>query len=318
VNVRFRHRAAALVAAALFVTWTSGAGSYETDPFYQRQQPLRDARPVLNREVNKALEDIVARWKGPRDERRMIDAIFHRLGGYYWVDHLEDWAWRSPEVQRIDTPHESSIYYGPPIWVTRVSYLFHLGPTLKVAGQRIGTDKIGHFFSQGRKFNRRWRRSRSETQAARWSEITEAGIFGQMTTGDFSNADLVANYQGHRFYRSLFEDDIVPGRKALLRWDSDHWTIQRPFDWADYVDPYWDEAVDVDHFDRLLRPYMVKAFEARCADYLAAPAIYDIPDAEDQRLWARYAFLGLRDSRDLRLSSLCRSSSRSEAGEASP
>ena len=72
----------------------------------------------------------------------------------------------------------------------------------------------------------------SEQEAAERSAYTERAIFGQMTTGSYSNADLVANYEGHRFYRSLFEDNIVPGKPAILRWENDAWVIQRPYTWA--------------------------------------------------------------------------------------
>ena len=38
----------------------------------------------------------------------------------------------------------------------------------------------------------------------RRSVTTERGVFGALTTGIYSNADLVANYEGYRFYRGLF------------------------------------------------------------------------------------------------------------------
>ena len=38
--------------------------------------------------------------------------------------------------------------------------------------------------------------------------FAERWIFGELTTGVFSNADLVANYEGWRFYQSLFKDNV--------------------------------------------------------------------------------------------------------------
>jgi len=50
-------------------------------------------------------------------------------------------------------------------------------------------------------------------------------------------------YEGYRFYRSLFEDAVVGDKPALLAWKQDHWIMQRPFDWSDHVNDFWDEAL---------------------------------------------------------------------------
>ena len=124
-----------------------------------------------------------------------------------------------------------------------------------------------------------------------------------MTTGSYSNADLVANFEGYRFYRSLFEDDIVPGKPAILAWNVDHWEIQRPFTFADHVNDYWDEALNVNHFDALLYPHMKQRLLGYCDDYHVAPAIYAL--AGESTLAERYDHLQLRDTSELRLDSLC-------------
>ena len=51
--------------------------------------------------------------------------------------------------------------------------------------------------------------------------FNERWLFGQLTTSIYSNADLVANYEGYRFYRSLFEDGVVPGKPAIVRFAGD-------------------------------------------------------------------------------------------------
>jgi hypothetical protein len=282
------------------------AAAYETDQFHNRLEPLRDSTAVLNREVNVALADIARSWRGPRDDWRVVNALYARLGGVHWVDRLEAWAMRSAEVDKLRTPRYRSVYAGHPWYATRVTGLFGIGPTLKVGGVLIGSDKIGHFFSQGRKFYRRWLRMRDEARAARHSAFTERAIFGQLTTGDYSNADLVANYEGHRFYRSLFEDGVVAGKPAILAWQRDRWVLQRPFDWADHVTAYWDEALNPNRFDRVLEPHMRARFAEFCADYERAPERYTIPADVDAALAARYALLELGDTRHLRLPTLCR------------
>ncbi len=285
------------------VTGAQPGLAYETDQFSNRLEPIKDAMPLLDEKVNQTIETIVSEWKGPRNDWKFITAVYHDLGGHHWVDKIERWAMKSPEVEHLKTSRRESIYQGHPFWATRVAGMFGVGPTIMVNGQLIGSDKMGHFFSQGRKFYNRFRKSKLESQAAEHSAYTERALFGQMTTGVYSNADLVANYEGFRFYRSLFEDDIIPGKKAILAWQDNEWAIQRSFTWADYVNEYWDEALNVNHYDAVLYPHMKERFLTFCPDYYTAPERYTIQDEE--RLKTRYSDLQLRDTSDLRLDHLC-------------
>jgi hypothetical protein len=291
---------------ALAVSWLVSIGSataYETDQFTNRSQSLADSTAVLDREVNDAIAEIVAAPKTGRDEMTVINGIYRKIGGRHWVDRIERWANQSDEVDKLEIPRYDSIFSGQPFWAVRVTALFGVGKTIRVNGQLIGTDKLGHFISQGRKYYKRFVRYGSEQRAARQSVFTERAIFGQLSNGIFSNADLVANYEGHRFYRSLFEDDIIDGKPAILRWENDGWVVQREFTWADHVNEYWDEALNINHFDAGLYKHMHERLLSYCPDYWETPSLYSI--ADEQRLKERYAFLGLRDNSMLRLDSLC-------------
>ena len=277
--------------------------SMETDQFTNRRQPLADSTAVLNSKVNDALEDALSEWGHLNDEVKLTAEIYQRLGGRSVVDRLERWALRSEQVEKIRTPRSESIYGGLPVWVSPTIFLFGIGATIKINGVLIGTDKIGHFFSQGRKFYLRYRRFGEEDRAARRSEFTERAIFGSLTTGIYSNADLVANYEGYRFYRSLFEPDLVAGKRAILEWSNDGWVMKRRFDWADHVNPYWDEARNVSDFSHRLLPRMVKSLRRFCPDYRAQPALYALP--ADDHLNERYSGLKLRDTSTMRLEGLC-------------
>jgi hypothetical protein len=277
--------------------------SYETDQFSNRLEPLADSTAVLDERVNASIAEAISKHTGSPNESRVVNAIYHDIGGHHWVDRIERWAMKSDEVDRNTPDRYDSIYQGHPLWATRVAALFGVGPTIKLNGTHIGSDKLGHFLSQGRKFWRRYQRSFDEGKAAEHSAYTERALFGQMTTGVYSNADLVANYEGYRFYRSLFEDDVVPGKPAILIWDEDHWEIQRPFTWADHVNAYWDEALNVNHFDALLYPHMKQRLLGYCDDYFEAPERYDVKNEE--ALLARYSELQLRDTSELRLGNLC-------------
>ena len=278
-------------------------GAYETDQFSNRLKPIEDSTELLDGRVNLSIEEAIADWKGPRKDKKIVNAIYHDIGGHHWVDKIERWAMKSDEVERLKPDRRSSIYSGHPIWAARVAKLFGVGPTIKLNDTLIGSDKLGHFLSQGRKFYFRYLRYLDEAKAAEHSAYTERALFGQMTTGVYSNADLVANFEGYLFYRSLFEDDIIPGKPAILRWEDDHWVIQRPFTWADHVNEYWDEALNVNHYDALLYPHMKERLLEFCPDYYQAPEQYVV--LNEELLQERYTDLQLRDTSELRLSELC-------------
>jgi hypothetical protein len=290
-----------LTAALLLVPQLCGA--YETDQFTNRLLPLADSTELLNGQVNQAIEEAVLDWKGKRNDWKVVTAIYNDIGGHHWVDKIERWAMKSEEVERLQPSRRESIYQGHPLWATRVAAVFGVGPTIKINGQLIGSDKLGHFLSQGRKFYRRYLKYLDEAKAAEHSAYTERALFGQMTTGVYSNADLVANYEGFLFYRSLFEDNIIPGKPAILAWTGEGWEIQRLFTWADHVNEYWDEALNVNHFDNLLYPHMKERMLAFCPDYYEAPDRYEIQNEE--LLKEHYKNIQLRDTSELRLSNIC-------------
>ncbi len=293
----------AIVVIGAALAFSVPVAAYETDQFHNRSQPIADSTEVLNQKVNETLEEIVAEWRKDHDQKALVNDIYHKLGGFQLVDKLERWAIKSPEVEKLDTPRYGSIYSGLPIWSTRATFFYGIGSTIRVNDQLIGSDKIGHFFSQGRKFYRRFLKYGSEEEAAKQSVLTERAIFGSVSTGSFSNADLVANYEGYRFYRSLFDDDVVPGKPPIVRWEENGWVIQREFDWADHVNEYWDEALNINHYDGLLYKHMRKRFLNLCPQYWDNPALYTIENEEE--LKAQYAHLGLRDRWFLRLDTLC-------------
>ena len=83
-----------------------------------------------------------------------------------------------------------------------------LDPGINIEGQAIGTDKIGHFFQQGKMYAD-VQREQGTLAAEIWNLSTETGgpplqgKWGLPTTGVASRADMEANRQGGRFYREL-------------------------------------------------------------------------------------------------------------------
>ena len=284
--------------AALLAVLAAPAHAYETDPYAKRHLDVADSLPVLDARVNDALDEIAASWRKGEDEWAFVKAVYWKVGGLHWVDKLERWAMRSPEVERIPVNRADSLVAEFPFWAARVAAIFGFGPTINVGGVYFGTDKIGHFFSQGRKFYGRFRASGDEAKAARRSILTEKGLFGRLTTGVYSNADLVANYEGYRFYRSLFHDGVVAGKTAVFRWQAGMPVKQRAFTWADHVNAFWDEALNANAYSRRLLPYVKKRMLLLCDDFRRRPQRYRVENAD--ALFERYRPVGVVDTSALR------------------
>ena len=281
-------------------------GAYETDQYTGRQLQIEDSTDILNREMNQALAEIAARWNAGEKPVRFATAFYREVGGRHWVDKLERWAIRSQEVDKIEQPKRESIYGGIPIWSTRVVFVVGLGQTLRLNDTLVGTDKIGHFISQGWKYYRRHRRGLPEEKVIKLGPRNEAGIFGAAWTGVYSNADLVANYEGYLFFRSLFEDNIIPGKPAIIRWQGNRAVIQRQFDWRDHVNEYWDEALNPNHYTGRLSGHVYENLEQLCEHFEHSPSIF-MPHA-DADLAERYSHLGMRPATDYRLDRVCENS----------
>ena len=292
---------ATVLATALLVSGSTIA--YETDQYTDRLEELTDSTEILDREVNEALERIAANWRHGDNRGRLATRVYRELGGRHWVDRLERFAIRSPNVERTEHKKQASIYGGLPFWSTRVAFIVGVGKTIRLNDTLVGTDKLGHFLSQGWKYHKRHLRGNSEERVVQLGVRNEKGIFGAASTGVFSNADLVANYEGYLFYRSLFEDDIVTGKTAIIRFAGARAVVQRPFDWRDHVNEYWDEALNPNRYSRNLGKHVARNLEQLCADFASDPAAY-VPTV-DPELEERYAHIGLRQAPAFRLDQVC-------------
>lgn len=292
--------------AALFLTISSvlavAVAATETDPFTGRLTPIADSTELLDAHVNGKLEALIAGWRYGRDEVRFENEVYRVLGGAYWVDKIERWARRNPEVAKLPRPRRG-IYSDLPLWSFRVGKLVSLSPTLKLCGELIGTDKLSHFMSHGFKYHQRYRRGLTDAQVARYGPLNEGGLYGQPTTGVFSNGDIVASYEGYLFYRGLFTDGVVAGKPALVGWKQGRPYLRRRFEWADHVTELWDEARAPSRYDCLLWRRLRRNVEKLCPDFRQAPELY-LPRHEAELL-ARYAHLGLRSGREFRMDGVC-------------
>ncbi len=291
-----------LVIVALSLFW-HGAQAYESDQYTNRTWPVADSLLLMDERVNLAMQQILHRQRVPQTEKAFARAIYNELGGLYWADKIERWAVRSPAVAKYPQTRHRSIYRFMPVWATRVNFVFGVGRTLRVNDVMVGSDKLGHFFSQGYKYLLRELRARPADELLAQGAFAETWLFGKLTTGVYSNADLVANYEGWRFYQSLFRDQVINDKPAILTRQDGRLVQQRPFTWADHINDYWDEALNPSYNVESLNTRLRKSILTLCDDYHQHPKFFTVHN--DTALWQKYQHIGLIDARENRFEAIC-------------
>ena len=303
VSVSSRKGSAAVAAILGALAVAAPSPAYESDQYSNRLEPIADAAPELGRTVDVALRRIAARWRGGADPSRFAHEVYREIGGLHWVDRIERLAMKSSSIEKLPQFRWRSIFHGAPFWATRVNFVFGVGATIRLGDTLVGSDKLGHFVSQGLKYYRSHLAGWSEQRIAGRGRFNERWIFGQLTTSVYSNADLVANFEGYRFFRSLFESGIVPGKGPLVEFAGGRAAIRRRFAWSDHVNDYWDEALNPSFLSPALASYFRARLPELCGEFDRKPAAF-VPAAEAS-LRERYAPLGLREAVEFRLDHVC-------------
>ncbi len=230
------------------------AGALETDQYYAWRRPLADSSEALNAKINfevdEALLEINAH-KGGQDAscRDVLEAIHSRYALFIF-QKIELWAQRTAVLSRIPADQSEEFnyrknwIYGQIAWYD-LSRSVPPSPTIEIAGVRLGTDKISHFFSEGH-YYLEWYESARERGlshdeavefAVRRGIAIETTVLGGVISGVISPADLEANYQGLDWYIALCDGDA-----PLLERSAAGWRMRGPFDLRPYVSPEWDES----------------------------------------------------------------------------
>lgn len=245
----------------LSVAWCTPAGAAEIDSLTLRHLPLEDARVALEFHFNRALREgvEVANSGGSDcDADRLYDSIHKALASPFIGHVIASELDLDPDLDRHRVSREDSIYQDLG-WLDNPSvHLKDLVAVVRVNDTRLGVDKFGHFFVEGWKyFDKAYLKGKGLNDVVDWGDFTERTYFGNYTTGVYSYADLVANFEGMRFWLRLLGQQADPllsyryanrpyvnCRRRFLLFGERRWYLVRRFKLLDYVSPVWDEAVN--------------------------------------------------------------------------
>lgn len=215
----------------------------ETDNLTGRYKRLEDSTEILDKEMNKRLQELIDKANSKKiacTDTKNVRVLFHELNpSTNMIGELETWAEDNDKIAKRKATPANSVYND----VLAKGWLFNkldLASTIKVNGQLIGTDKLGHFLDQGFTYYTTYRRANYDLYPAMTGSIgSEGSVMGGKSTGTKSYADSMANYHGIMFYHRLAE-----GNAPYLKCVSGQWSQNSSFTFADYVDSGWDEGIN--------------------------------------------------------------------------
>lgn len=274
--------------AVLALSTTAFLYAAEVDHFSQPElDTLTDSRNALNAEVAQRIERALVRanrnephlkprkvQRVPARSRCNVDRLydsFRVLLARPLVGQVESYAEQSPDIERLSTLFQDSVYHEF-TWPHSPSLVLseRVASVVRVGDDYVGTDKFGHFFTEGYSyFEETEQMHGSLKNALLFGEWTESVYFGAETTGVYSFADLVANFQGLRFWNRILSEHPDPLTESPLApyvlCENERWVIGDAFDWLDYVDPAWNESVNCSMLrtDALLGKVMTSRPECR-------------------------------------------------------
>lgn len=243
------------------VSIASPTRSAEIDSLTGRRVTLADSSDALERRLDEALEAGVLRANQASagcDENALYRELRRALAtpfiGHVIAEALnEDETLDRRRVRRLD-----SIYRDLDLLDNLSVHWKDLSAMVRVGDVLMGVDKLGHFVVEGWEyFEIAHLDGKGIAAAMEWGERSERTYFGRFTTGVHSYADLVANFEGMRFWLRVLgraDDPLDTGwrsgrpyvtcRRRFWFAGERRWHLSRKLDLADYVTPVWDEAVN--------------------------------------------------------------------------
>lgn len=199
---------------------------------------------IVNREKREKACPSASEARRQLNEARGADAVgralFKRIGdGSLFITKTGKW-FRSHQF--AVSPAGYKVPYAESIYFFKPSNQLTLSPTIRMFDIEFGTDKIEHLLQQGWKcyeirmaeLAKGKTAAEADKKAVDWGKRSERTYYGLMSSGVYSNADLVANFVGMRFYEGMTKPLQINGstRPAILEFYDGHWRIAPNVDLA--------------------------------------------------------------------------------------
>ena len=269
---------------SLFLLFSFGNQSCyaaEVDSITPRNLQLTNSLTALNKIFNQRIQEGIEKAnakhenKNKREKGTFCDeeVLYTELRKAIFQSFTASWGFKGfdldKQLRSLLVENSYSLSLSDSIY-RDISYLeglslniIELSDVVNINGHLIGLDKLGHFFAEGWKyFELTQYDDQSIVDALEWGKQQETGKFGYTTTGIFSFADLVANFNGWRFWNKILLKSNDPLKGVLANFFNrpyitckrqigvsiknkqviKAWQFNTRFDLSDYMDGTWDEG----------------------------------------------------------------------------
>lgn len=250
----------------------------EVDTFNHRFEPLEDSLERLDKKLNTLFLEALsaANEKAGCDESRLYRQLRKKFKNHVF-DEFNKWLLDNIHLfDHIRTPVERTIYKDFNFFQSPIQGGFAriirdpTGKILNVNGKRVGNDKFEHMMGSGyRYFKKHYLKGNPIEDSLNIGWKAETGMLGALMTGVMSYGDLVANFQGMRFWNHMLQQhDDVFGENIgpYIVCQNHQWKKAKSITLATYVDDAMDESINCSRFRT---PKMVIDVKNRLKDYQA-------------------------------------------------
>jgi hypothetical protein len=228
----------------------------ETDAFTFRYYDIADSTDILDQEINRRMNEAMDRTNYAAIESSgtcNVDLLFKNLTKQFHrpiYGKVEGWIKRHKEIPHARVPVRKSIFRDIPFWKNLPVHAgkMGLGPVIRLNGQLVGNDKIGHFFDEGLHNYHLLQEGKSIADAVAYGVETETGIFGLKATGVYSYADTVANFNGLNYWYRIMGSPLTGTGDSYFTCDQGTLKRNVSFTFRDYVDAGWDEGINCSEY----------------------------------------------------------------------
>jgi hypothetical protein len=252
----------------------------EIDSVTPRKLKLENSLAMINTIFNERIQEGIQKANAKQDGSCEEEILYTELRKAIFQSFTASWGLKGYELdkqlrsllarQSYSLSLNDSIYRDITYLEGFSLNLKELSDVVNINGHLIGLDKMGHFFAQGWKyFELTHSKEYTIDQALEWGKEQESGLFGYTTTGIFSFSDLVANFNGWRFWNKVLlkEKDPLKGvianffNKPYISCDIQiiasiknkkiikAWEYNTQFDLSDYIDGAWDEGNNCNSYE---------------------------------------------------------------------
>jgi hypothetical protein len=269
-----------------------------------------DTVDAINEMFNTRIEKTIKKWKSRKNESekerniRMANKVFFAINrGTPNTNGSKIWFNRAG-LPKLEYDKAQGIYEHLP---SHYRFYHSFRPYVYIIyanGVPFGIDKMGHFFSVGYMMYIKERNDEVPGSSYDWAIGTEWGAYGYGVGGVFSNGDLVADYEGYLFFRSLSEE--IDGKKPIIGWnDKGEPFLQRKVDLRQHINIFWSEAANPSIMRDSLEESLAPARDLYCDLYQSNPEWFAPNPEEEARLMKRYEVIKLDHRKHWRLDSIC-------------